>query len=183
MDDSQQVSLSKIFFVFFKIGTVAFGGVYSMLSFFEREIVEKNKWITQEEFIESVAIGQMTPGPPIVNIGICIGYKLRKLRGAVVTVLGQAFTGTILAIVLAICYVKTRDTVFLGSFLKGVAAAVIGLLFSITFKMGRQTIKNGESVLFASVAFAGLAFFKANPIAIILTAGLAGLLVCRRRKR
>ena len=75
-----------------------------MLTFFERELVEKRKWITHEEFIESVALGQMTPGPPIVNTGICIGYKLKKIKGALITTAGQAFTGTVLAILLAIFY-------------------------------------------------------------------------------
>lgn len=182
MDDSRDIPLRKIFFVFFKIGSLAFGGVYSMLSFFEKEIVEKRTWITQEEFIESVAIGQMTPGPPIVNIGICIGYKLRKMRGAIVSVLGQSCTGTILAVVLAICYAKTRDNVFLGSFLKGVAAAVVGLLLSITHKMGRQMVKDGKSVFFACAAFISLALFKVNPIGIIVAAGLVGLLAYRRRE-
>ena len=60
-----------------------------MLTFFEKELVEKHKWITHEEFVESVALGQMTPGPPIINTGICIGYKLRKIKGA----LGNAGTG------------------------------------------------------------------------------------------
>ena len=59
-----------------------------MVAFFERELVNKHKWISHDEFVESFAIGQMTPGPPIVNTGIAIGYKLRKLWGA----LGQGST-------------------------------------------------------------------------------------------
>ena len=62
MYKARSISLKNIFLVFLKIGTFAFGGVYSMLTFFEKELVEKHKWITHEEFIESVALGSDDTG-------------------------------------------------------------------------------------------------------------------------
>jgi len=183
MNTSRNISLKNIFLVFLKIGTFAFGGVYSMLTFFEKELVEKHKWVTHEEFIESVALGQMTPGPPIINTGICIGYKLKKIKGALVTILGQVFTGTLIAIILAIFYLKTRDNVLLESILKGIGAAVVGLLLSIIYKMARGTIKDYKAVLFSMASFIALAIFKLNPIAIILFAGFAGFLVFGRKSK
>lgn len=179
----KNVSLKNIFLVFLKIGTFAFGGVYSMLAFFEKELVERHKWITHEEYIESVALGQMTPGPPIVNAGICIGYKLKKIRGALIATAGQAFTGTVLAILLAIFYIKTRDNALLGSILKGVGAAVVGLLLSIVYKMARGTIKDYKTALFAMAAFFALAVTKLNPIGIILASGIFGLIVYRKKNK
>jgi chromate transporter len=176
-------SLKKIFIVFLKTGSFSFGGVYSMLTFFERELVEKQKWLTHDEYIESVAIGQMTPGPPIVNTGICIGYKLRKIKGALITTVGQAFTGTVLAILLAIFYLKTKDNVLLGSIMKGVGAAVVGLLLSIVYKMARKTIKDYKTALFALAAFFALSVFKLNPIGLILASGILGLVVYGRKIR
>ncbi len=173
----KSISLKNIFLVFLKIGTFSFGGVYSMLAFFERELVEKQKWLTHEEYLEGVAIGQMTPGPPIVNTGICVGYKLKKIRGALTATVGQAFTGTVLAIGLAIFYVKTKDNVLLRSIMKGVGAAVVGLLLSIIYKMAVKTIKDYKSALFALSAFFALALFKLNPIGLILASGILGLAV------
>jgi chromate transporter len=183
LSDMKNPSLKNIFIVFLKIGTFAFGGVYSMLAFFEKELVERHKWITREEYIESVALGQMTPGPPIVNAGICIGYKLKKLKGALIAIIGQAFTGTVLAIVLAIFYIKTRNNILLASTLKGVGAAVVGLLLSIVYKMAKETIKDYKSALFVLAAFLALVAFKLNPIGIILTAGILGLVVYRKRTK
>jgi chromate transporter len=177
----KNISLKKIFLVFLKMGTFSFGGVYSMLAFFERELVEKQKWLTHEEFIESVAIGQMTPGPPIVNTGICIGYRLKKIKGALATTVGQSFTGTVLAILLAIFYVKSKGNVLLTSVMKGVGAAVVGLLLSIIFKMSKKTIKDLKAALFALTAFLALALFKLNPIGLILASGVLGLLLYGRR--
>ena len=177
------VSLKDILKVFLKIGTFSFGGVYSMLTFFERELVEKRKWITHEEFIESVAIGQMTPGPPIVNTGICIGYKLRKIKGALATTVGQAFTGMVLAILLAIFYTKSKDNPLLGSVMTGVGASVVGLLLSIIYKMANRTIKNYKTASFALSAFIALAIFKLNPIGLILASGILGVMVYGRRTK
>jgi len=154
-----------------------------MLTFFEKELVEKHKWITNDEFAESVALGQITPGPPIINTGICIGYKLKKIKGILATTLGQVFTGTLLAILLAVFYIKARDNVVFGSILKGVGSAVVGLLLSITYKMARGTIRDYKSVLFAGAAFVSLAILKFNPIAIILAAGFAGFLFFGRKAK
>jgi chromate transporter len=171
--------LKDIFLTFLKIGTFSFGGVYSMLSFFEREFVEKRKWLTHDEFVEGVAIGQMTPGPPIVNTGIYIGYKLDKVRGALVATCGQSFTGVAMAIALAVFYVQTQDNIFLKSAMKGVSAAVIGLLVSVVHRMMTRTIKDYKSALFAILAFV-LLLLKVNAIIIIFASGLVGIIVYRK---
>lgn len=175
-----RLSLREIFLAFFKIGTFAFGGVYSMLSFFERELVDKRRWLTHDEFTEAFAIGQMTPGPPIINTGIGIGYRLRGLKGVVATTVGQTLTGTVLAIVLAAFYLQTRDNPLLQSVMKGVAAAVVGLLGSIIYKMGQRLLTGYTSAAFCAAAFLGLAVFGLNPIGLIVGAGLVGLVVNRR---
>lgn len=178
---SQPPSVTRIFLVFLKIGTFAFGGVYSMLSFFERELVEKRRWITHDDYMESIAIGQMTPGAPIVNTGICIGYRLKKMRGALASTAGQIVTGTIVAILLAVFYMKTKEHPILRPIMKGVGAAVVGLLLSIIFNMSRKTLKDYRTFLVAVAAFFLLTLLKLNPIMIILTAGAAGYILFRKK--
>jgi chromate transporter len=180
-EQAPPLPLRDIFLVFLKIGTFAFGGVYSMISFFERELVDRKHWLSHDELVDSFAIGQMTPGPPIVNTGICIGYRLRGLRGVLVTTLGQALTGTVLAIVLAAFYLQAKDNPLLQSVMKGVAAAVVGLLASIIYKMGVKLIRDWWSAAFCLGAFVSLAVFGANPIALILASGLLGLVIHGRR--
>ncbi len=178
----KNISLKKIFMAFLKIGAFSFGGVYSMLAFFEKELVEKRKWLTQDEFIEAVAIGQITPGPPIVNTGICIGYKLKKVKGALTATVGQAFPGTVIAVALAIFYIKAKDNTLLRSVTKGVGAAVLGLLLSIIYKMAVKTIRDYRSAIFALSSFFALALFRLNPIGLILASGILGIAVYGRRK-
>ena len=87
----------------------------------------------------------------------------------------------LLAILLAVFYVKSKGNVLLTSIMKGVGAAVVGLLLSIIFKMSKNTIKDLKAALFALIAFFALAVFKLNPIGLILASGILGLLVYGRR--
>ena len=174
--------LKDIFFVFLKIGTLAFGGVYSMLAFFQREVVTKRRWLTEDEFSEGVAVGQITPGPPIVNTGIYIGYRLRGFKGAAVTVAALVLPGFIIVLGLGWLYFHYGNTASFRPVLKGLGASVVGLLLSVVFRLGKELLKNAATVIFALSAFVLLLFFKVNPILLILAAGLIGRLVFRRAK-
>lgn len=173
-------SVKNILKVFLKIGTFAFGGVYSMLSFFERELVQKRKWLSHEEFAESVVIGQLTPGAPIINTGIFIGYTLNKLRGALATVLGQVLPSFVLVLIIAYIYIKYKEIVLLKAILKGVGAAVVGLIASVVYSMSRKILRDYKSIAFAVIALICLAVFKFNPIALIIVAAVAGVLLYGR---
>ncbi len=172
------VSVASIFRVFLKIGTASFGGVYSMLALFERELVRKRRWLTAEEFAQAVAIGQLTPGPPIVNTGLCIGYRLAKVRGAVAATLGQVGPGTGLAVLLAVWYLST-DNALLRAILKGVGAAVVGLLLAVVYKLATKTLRTYPAAALALAAFLAMAVLHLNPIGVLLAAGAAGLLLGR----
>ena len=150
----KNISLKNIFLVFLKMGTFSFGGVYSMLTFFERELVEKRKWLTHDEYIESVAIGQMTPGPPIVNTGICIGYKLKKIKGALTYYNGPGlhrhsaghFSGGFL-------FESQKIIALLVSTMKGVGAAVVGLLLSVVYRMAKRDNKRLQNGFICTIRF------------------------------
>jgi chromate transporter len=177
------IPAKNIFLVFLKIGAFAFGGVYSMLTFYERELVTKRKWLTHEEFTESVVMGQLTPGAPMVNTGIFIGYMLKKLKGALATVVGQVLPSFILVLVLSYLYVRYKEITLLKAVLKGVGAAVVGLIASVVYSMSRTLLKEYKSIVIALVAFLCLAVFKLNPIGLIIAAGIAGLLMFRGERQ
>ncbi len=175
-------TLTKLFLVFLKMGAFAFGGVYSMLSFFQRELVDRRRWLSQEEFAEGVAIGQMTPGPPIINTGIFVGYRLLGARGAVTATAGQVLPGFLLVLVLAFLYTKYKSVPLLEGALKGIGAAVVGLLGSVVLKMGRQIVDGWQPAMFAFGGFVLLYFARANPILLIAGAGMLGYLLYGRTR-
>lgn len=175
-----KITVRDIFWKFLKIGSFSFGGAYSMLAFFEKELVQKKKWLTHEEFAEGVVIGQLTPGAPIINTGIFIGYMLRKLRGALATVAGQVLPSFFLILIIAYLYIKYNDIALIRSILKGIGAAVVGLVASVVYSMGKKFLKGYKSISFAVIAFLCLAIFKLNPIVLIVISGIGGLMVYRK---
>ncbi|MGB9734785.1 MAG: chromate transporter [bacterium] len=180
--DKHEPTIKNLFLVFLKIGTFAFGGVYSMLTFFERELATKKKWLSHDEFAEAVAIGQLTPGPPIINTGIFIGYTLKKLKGALATVVGQVLPSFVLILVIAHFYIKYKDISIIHSILKGVGAAVVGMIAAVVYNMGKKFLKDYKSISFAVVMFVCLGVFKLNPIFLIIASALGGLIVYRKGK-
>jgi chromate transporter len=175
-------TLKNLFLVFLKMGAFAFGGVYSMLSFFQRELVDRRRWLSEEEFDEGVALGQMTPGPPIVNTGIFVGYRLKGVRGAVTATAGQVLPGFLLVLALAFLYTKYKSMPLLEGALKGIGAAVVGLLGSVVLKMGRQIVDGWQPAAFATAGFLLLYFARANPILLIAASGLLGYLLYGRTR-
>lgn len=175
-------TLTRLFAVFLKMGAFAFGGVYSMLSFFQRELVDRRHWLREDEFAEGVAIGQMTPGPPIINTGIFVGYRLRGVRGAVTATAGQVLPGFLLVLVLAFLYTRYKSVPQLEGALKGIGAAVVGLLASVVLKMGRQIVDGWQPALFTLGGFVLLYFAKANPILLIAASGMLGYLLYGRTR-
>ncbi|NTU42148.1 MAG: chromate transporter [Nitrospirales bacterium] len=178
--DRTAPSLRTIFLAFLKIGALAFGGVYSILAFMERELVQRKKWINHEEFTEGVVVGQLTPGAPIVNTGIFIGYTLKKVKGAIATTLGQVLPSFVVILIISYLYVKYRDLAILRSVLKGIGGAVVGMVASVVLTMSKKSLCDIRSVSFCLAAFIALFALKLNPILVILASGIAGLIVYRR---
>ena len=98
-------SLETLFFTFFKIGLFTFGGGYAMLPLLQREIVEKKKWATEEEMLDYFAVGQCTPGVIAVNTATFVGFKEKKLSGAVFATLGIVSP----SLVIITCLLYTSD--------------------------------------------------------------------------
>ncbi len=175
-------SLGAVFLSFLKLGTFAFGGVYAMLSFFEKELVIRRRWLTADELGECVVVGQMMPGPPIVNTGVLVGHRLGGVPGAAVATLGQILPGFVVVLLVGVAYGELRSAPLLRGALRGVGAAVVGLLASVALSMGRRIVDGARTGLVALACFGLLAFGHADPILLLALAGLAGWLLFGRAR-
>ena len=79
--------LAQLFFTFFQIGAFTFGGGYAMVPLIQREVCEKKKWLTEEEFLNCLALAQSAPSIT-VNTSAYVGYRLKRTLGAICSVLG-----------------------------------------------------------------------------------------------
>ncbi len=169
--------LIELFYTFSKIGAFNFGGGYAILPFIEKEIVINNGWLSRYDFIDLVALSQITPGPISINSATFIGYRLAGLVSATVGTLGLVFPAFFIVILAARAIKKYRSCDWMECAFLGIRPAVIGLITASTLSIGRTAIIDIKSVLMAG--FTAVLVFKTrlNPILIIISAGVLGGLI------
>lgn len=130
----------RLFATFFKIGAFTFGGGWAMISLLEKDIVDRNKWVEKDEFLDILAVSQSLPGIMAVNVAISIGYKLSKLKGSVSATLGTILPSFL--IILAIAMFLTPETIknshTLTSIFMGIRPAVVALILAPVFTTAKS---------------------------------------------
>lgn len=164
------------FKTFFKIGAFTIGGGYAMIPLIEEEVVTRRQWIAKEEFVDLLAIVQSCPGVFAINMSVFIGYKLRKVRGALCTALGTALPSFIIILAIAMCFRHFMDVPWVAAMFMGIRPAVVALIAVPTFNMAKST---GISLVNCWIPIASVLLIWAvgvNPIYVLLAAGLGGYL-------
>ena len=145
-----------------------------MIPIIESEVVERKKWLTKEDFVDTVAIAQTCPGGFAINLSVFIGYKMRRLRGAIFTALGTALPSFLIILIIAMFFHQFEDNKVVAAIFRGIRPAVVALIAVPTFKMAK-TAKIGWSNCWIPVACAlAIWAMKVSPILIILLAAAGG---------
>ena len=137
---------------------------------------EGKKWIAQEDFIDLLAISQSAPGILAVNISIFIGYKLRGIRGSIVTALGTILPSFIIILAIALFFHSFKDNPIVERIFKGIRPAVVALIAAPTFTMGRSAKINRYNLWIPVVSALLIWLLGFSPIWIIIAAGVGGFL-------
>ena len=175
-------NLLKLFWTMFKIGLFTFGGGYAMVAVIEREIVEKRKYIGQEEFLDLIAIAESTPGPIAVNSATYIGYKLGGVLGSFFATLGVVLPSFLIIFIISFFYEKFLALEYVSYAFKGIQACVAFLIISAGIKMLKVLKKNLFNVImFVSTLVLMLVIkifdMPISSIYLILVGGLIGVIV------
>ena len=164
------------FKTFFKIGIFTLGGGYAMIPLIEEEVVNRHKWVSKEELLDLIAIAQSCPGVFAINIAIFVGYKLRRLRGALATAFGTALPSFLIILAIAIFFATFKENRIIAAMFRGIRPAVVALIAVPTFRMA-QSAKIGWTNCWIPIVSAVLIWLLGvSPIYIIIIAGLAGYL-------
>jgi chromate transporter len=159
----------------FVINALTIGGGFVMLPMLQKEFVEKYHWLTNQEFLDAIAIGQVTPGPLTV-MNAFMGYKIYGLLGAVMAMISSYLPCIIIVTLVAKYYYDYKESVIVNSSFKGIRPAVIGLLAAIAIPLGNASIVDPLTFGIAIVSFAVIAFTKIDPTFVIIGAGVTGAL-------
>jgi chromate transporter len=174
------VTLWQLFLSFLKIGSILYGSGYVLVAFLQTEFVEKLGWITSQQLIDAVAIGQFTPGP-VFTTATFIGYLVGGVPGAVVATVGIFLPGFVFVAITNPFIPRMRRSPWLSGLLDGVVAASLGLMAAVTVDLARQALVDLPSVLIFVAAAVLLIRFRVNSTWLIAGGAAAGLLVAALR--
>lgn len=170
------ITLLKLFLSFLKIGAFSFGGGYAVLSLIQEEVIEGTGWISPKDFIDIVAISEMTPGPIAVNSSTFVGYKVGALAGSALATLGVVLVPITITLLVSVYYNKFKHLKQVTWVIKGIRPAVLGLIAAACIKIGKVSIVDFKGAVIALLAFIGVYKLKINPILMILISGVLGVL-------
>jgi chromate transporter len=168
----------QIFIGFSKIGMSGFGGV---LPWARRTLVEKEKWITAEEFSAMLGICQIVPGPNIVNLGVCVGSRFAGVPGAIAAVMGLMLGPVAILLVLAVLYEHYSYMTIVQGMLKGVSAVGVGLIASTGFKMMRTEMKYPPMLAVIIIVILAATYFHLGLGWVVLLASPLAIFLARRK--
>ena len=168
--------LFNLFIVFFKIGLFTIGGGYAMIPLIEKDVVERNRWVTKEEFLDLLAVAQSAPGVFAVNISIFIGYKLRSVKGAVVAAVGNVLPSIIIILAIAVFFNSFSDNDIVNNVFKGLRPAVVALIAAPVFSVAKSARIGWTNVWIPILSAMLIVTFGVSPVYIIMIAAVAGVL-------
>ncbi|WP_072469945.1 chromate transporter [Urinicoccus massiliensis] len=168
--------LAHLFFIFFKIGAFTIGGGYAMLPIIQDQVVNKYHWMSDEEFLNSIALTNSIPGPLATNTATFVGYHILGFRGALAAMLGAISPSILIILVIASAFEHFSDSVIAQAVFEGIRPAVVALILYSVFKLGKSVkLREKCNWLLMVLAFAGISFFHVHPIFIILAGALFGI--------
>ncbi len=138
-DPPRPQSLTDLFVSFTLLALQGFGGVLAVV---QREMVEKKRWMTQDEFIEDWAVAQIMPGPNVVNLSLMIGGRYFGLKGAMAALAGMLTAPLIIVLLLAVVYAQFANHPGVAGALRGMGAVAAGLIAATGLKLSSALVKN-----------------------------------------
>jgi chromate transporter len=167
--------LSELGIFFFKVGAFAFGGGLSMLAFIQEQVVNQFGWLTPREFVDGLALGQLTPGP-ILMLAAFIGFKLAGVAGAAVAASAIFLPSFLMILSILPLLGKMKDLQWLKAFMRGVGPAVIGALTVSLAQMAPHAAPDPFTWFLLALTVSLLLLRNIGPLPLMSGGALIGLL-------
>lgn len=172
--------LFELFRTFFKIGLFTFGGGYAMIANIREEIVEKKKWLDEDELVQMIAIAESTPGPIAINMATYIGYKKKGVAGSACATLGVVAPSLVIIYLISLFLDAFMANKYVAYAFVGIKCAVAFLILKAGVGMFKKLKKEPLPLIMFAVSFAALIAFsllsiKVSSILLIIAGGIIGI--------
>jgi chromate transporter len=177
---TKRVPLARLGWFFLKVGAVLYGGGYVLFAFVEQGLVRDHQWLTQQQVLDAIAIGQFTPGP-VLSTATFIGYLLGGARGALVATLAIFLPSFVYVAALGPILPKLRRSAWMAAFLDSVNVCAVALMAGVMVRLAGDALRGWPMWAIAIAALAVLWRWKINPAWVVLGGALSGLVLAAIR--
>ncbi len=175
--------LGKLFASFFRIGAFTFGGGIAMIPLIQKEASEKNKWVTDDDILEIIAIAESTPGPIAINSATFVGYRACGVLGSVAATVGVVLPSFLIILVLSFVLQQFQALRVVQYAFHGIRAGVLALLCKSLWTMYKKSPKGWPAYVAMGGAFILTAILSVNVIFVIAGSAVFGLISARYLER
>ena len=175
MENKKKRPYLKLLLTFMKIGAFTFGGGYAMIPLIQREAAEKNKWVSEKDILDIVAVAESTPGPIAINAATFIGYQTAGFFGAFCATLGVVIPSFVIIYLISLFLREFSEIRAVKYAFFGIRAGVLSLIIKALLKMGKQIPKTMFSYIIAAMAFLTVVIFDVNVLYVIIACAIIGL--------
>lgn len=180
---NQYKLLWKVFTTFFKIGAFTFGGGYAMIPLIQKEAVEKNGWVTDDDILEIIAIAESTPGPIAINSATFVGYRTCGVLGSVAGTLGVVLPSFVLIYAISFVLRQFQDLKAVQYAFQGIRAGVLALLCKALWGMYKKNQKNWASYIVMAGAFILTGLLDVSVLPVLAGCAVFGLVTAKAMER
>ncbi|MBO5346639.1 MAG: chromate transporter [Lachnospiraceae bacterium] len=166
----------ELYWAFFRIGGLTFGGGLSMLPMLKYELVEKKKWVSEEQLLDCYAVGQCTPGIIAVNTATYVGYLQKGLSGAIWSTAGMITPSILMITILCLFLNNFMDNVWVQHALMGIKGVVCALMLNTVISLAKKSLISPLCVIIGIVALIFAMFSDIPTVLIVVVAAIAGIL-------
>jgi len=171
--------LARLTAVFAWVGLASLGGGRS--AYFHDALVTRRRWLSDDEFLQDLAISQILPGPNFSNLAVALGYRLGGFAGAACALVALVLPGVVILLGLAVVYLRGGFTSAVGSAMQGMGAAVVGLIAVMSARIIRAGLRGRLAMLLAAVTAVAVGPLALPTVWVIAGASVAGLWLNRPR--
>lgn len=168
--------LLQVFGTFFKMGCFTFGSGLSILLQLEQEFVDKRKLLTSQNVLELTTVGKSVPGVMITNVSMLVGYQLAGVAGGILAVVGLTLPAVFILSLVTVFYEAIKGNLWFAAAMRGVNAAVVAIIASTVWNMGKDALKDKITVLICGAAFLICLFTDVSNILMIVCGVVLALL-------
>ena len=169
--------LLLLYWTFLKIGLFTIGGGYAMIPLMEAEVINTHNWLSPAEFLDIIAVAEMTPGPVSINAATFIGYRLAGVTGSLITTLGVITPSLVLLLLFSRLLNKLIHNPGAESFINGLRSALVALILLASFNLGQTAIIDIPTALIFTVLLIVSMLRPVSPLYFIAAGAILGLLL------